>query len=156
MGACYRQSVAIECHGRFLPALPTKKQTIGAKTCAKNVKTDLVIVGEPTDLTVVYTHKGTAWTEWEARESRPTPLCRKPASTPFELLTKRICRFEARISPALCGSREFVAWPAHDQPGNHTCRNEDQCGTRPLRRGSRYPNGSGPGENGHCSPRFSM
>jgi acetylornithine deacetylase/succinyl-diaminopimelate desuccinylase-like protein len=38
---------------------------IGAKICAERRMADFVLVGEPTDLDVVYTHKGTAWIEIE-------------------------------------------------------------------------------------------
>jgi acetylornithine deacetylase/succinyl-diaminopimelate desuccinylase-like protein len=38
---------------------------LGAKACATRKFADFVIVGEPTDLDVVYTHKGTAWLEIE-------------------------------------------------------------------------------------------
>jgi succinyl-diaminopimelate desuccinylase len=38
---------------------------LGAKSCAARKFADFVIVGEPTGLDVVYTHKGTAWLEIE-------------------------------------------------------------------------------------------
>jgi acetylornithine deacetylase/succinyl-diaminopimelate desuccinylase-like protein len=38
---------------------------LGAKICAERHMADFVIVGEPTNLDVVYTHKGTAWIEIE-------------------------------------------------------------------------------------------
>jgi succinyl-diaminopimelate desuccinylase len=38
---------------------------LGAKACAARKFADFVIVGEPTELDVVYTHKGTAWLEIE-------------------------------------------------------------------------------------------
>jgi acetylornithine deacetylase/succinyl-diaminopimelate desuccinylase-like protein len=38
---------------------------LGAKACAARKFADFVIVGEPTGLDVVYTHKGTAWLEIE-------------------------------------------------------------------------------------------
>jgi acetylornithine deacetylase/succinyl-diaminopimelate desuccinylase-like protein len=40
---------------------------LGAKACAKHRFADFVIVGEPTDLDVVYTHKGTCWLMLEAQ-----------------------------------------------------------------------------------------
>jgi acetylornithine deacetylase/succinyl-diaminopimelate desuccinylase-like protein len=40
---------------------------LGAKACAARRFADFVIVGEPTDLNVVYTHKGTAWLRLTAR-----------------------------------------------------------------------------------------
>jgi acetylornithine deacetylase/succinyl-diaminopimelate desuccinylase-like protein len=38
---------------------------LGAKLCAERHLADFAIVGEPTNLDVVYTHKGTAWIEIE-------------------------------------------------------------------------------------------
>jgi acetylornithine deacetylase/succinyl-diaminopimelate desuccinylase-like protein len=38
---------------------------LGAKICAERHMADFVVVGEPTNLDVVYTHKGTAWIEIE-------------------------------------------------------------------------------------------
>jgi acetylornithine deacetylase/succinyl-diaminopimelate desuccinylase-like protein len=38
---------------------------LGAKACAARKFADFVVVGEPTNLDVVYTHKGTAWLEIE-------------------------------------------------------------------------------------------
>jgi acetylornithine deacetylase/succinyl-diaminopimelate desuccinylase-like protein len=38
---------------------------IGAKACAARKFADFIVVGEPTSLDVVYTHKGTAWLEIE-------------------------------------------------------------------------------------------
>jgi succinyl-diaminopimelate desuccinylase len=40
-------------------------EQLGAKACAIRKMADFVIVGEPTNLDVVYTHKGTAWIEIE-------------------------------------------------------------------------------------------
>ncbi len=78
---------------------------IGAKTCAKNVKTDLVIVGEPTDLTVVYTHKGTAWTEWEARGKSAHASMPEAGLNAIELLTKGYADLK-RAFPQLCAAPE--------------------------------------------------
>jgi acetylornithine deacetylase/succinyl-diaminopimelate desuccinylase-like protein len=78
---------------------------VGSKICAKSVKADLVIVGEPTDLTVVYTHKGTAWTEWEAcgksaHASRP-----EAGTNAIELLMKAYADLK-RAFPQLCAAPE--------------------------------------------------
>jgi acetylornithine deacetylase/succinyl-diaminopimelate desuccinylase-like protein len=40
-------------------------EQLGAKACAVRKMADFVIVGEPTKLDLVYTHKGTAWIEIE-------------------------------------------------------------------------------------------
>jgi acetylornithine deacetylase/succinyl-diaminopimelate desuccinylase-like protein len=42
-------------------------EQLGAKACAVRRMADFAIVGEPTNLDVVYTHKGTAWIEIETR-----------------------------------------------------------------------------------------
>jgi acetylornithine deacetylase/succinyl-diaminopimelate desuccinylase-like protein len=42
-------------------------EQLGAQACAARKMADFVIVGEPTNLDVVYTHKGTAWIEIETR-----------------------------------------------------------------------------------------
>jgi acetylornithine deacetylase/succinyl-diaminopimelate desuccinylase-like protein len=42
-------------------------EQLGAKACAVRKMADFAIVGEPTSLDVVYTHKGTAWIEIETR-----------------------------------------------------------------------------------------
>jgi acetylornithine deacetylase/succinyl-diaminopimelate desuccinylase-like protein len=42
-------------------------EQLGAKACAVRKMAEFAIVGEPTNLDVVYTHKGTAWIEIETR-----------------------------------------------------------------------------------------
>jgi acetylornithine deacetylase/succinyl-diaminopimelate desuccinylase-like protein len=42
-------------------------EQFGAQACAARKMADFAIVGEPTNLDVVYTHKGTAWLEIETR-----------------------------------------------------------------------------------------
>ncbi|MBV8416599.1 MAG: M20 family metallopeptidase [Verrucomicrobia bacterium] len=42
-------------------------EQLGAKVCAARKMADFVVVGEPTNLDVVYTHKGEAWIEIETR-----------------------------------------------------------------------------------------
>ena len=42
-------------------------EQLGAQACAVRNMADFAIVGEPTNLDVVYTHKGTAWIEIETR-----------------------------------------------------------------------------------------
>jgi acetylornithine deacetylase/succinyl-diaminopimelate desuccinylase-like protein len=42
-------------------------EQLGAKACAARKMAEFVIVGEPTNLDVVYTHKGTAWIEIETQ-----------------------------------------------------------------------------------------
>src|ERR1700726_2424729 len=42
-------------------------EQLGARACAARKMADFAIVGEPTNLDVVYTHKGTAWIEIETR-----------------------------------------------------------------------------------------
>ena len=42
-------------------------EQLGARACAVRNMADFAIVGEPTSLDVVYTHKGTAWIEIETR-----------------------------------------------------------------------------------------
>jgi acetylornithine deacetylase/succinyl-diaminopimelate desuccinylase-like protein len=42
-------------------------EQLGAQACAARHMADFAIVGEPTNLDVVYTHKGTAWIEIETR-----------------------------------------------------------------------------------------
>src|ERR1700736_3231751 len=42
-------------------------EQFGAKACAVRQMADFAIVGEPTSLNVVYTHKGTAWIEIETQ-----------------------------------------------------------------------------------------
>ena len=78
---------------------------IGAKTCAKDVKTDIVIVGEPTDLTVVYTHKGTAWTELEARGKSAHASNPTAGSNAIDLLTTAYLDLKHAF-PQLCAAPE--------------------------------------------------
>jgi acetylornithine deacetylase/succinyl-diaminopimelate desuccinylase-like protein len=78
---------------------------IGAKICAKNVKADFVIVAEPTDLTVVYTHKGTAWTEWEACGKSAHAALPESGANAIELLMKAYTDLK-RAFPSLCAAPE--------------------------------------------------
>jgi acetylornithine deacetylase/succinyl-diaminopimelate desuccinylase-like protein len=78
---------------------------VGAKMCAKNVKADLVIVCEPTDLTVVYTHKGTAWTEWEACGKSAHAAMPEAGTNAIELLMNAYTDLK-RAFPQLCAAPE--------------------------------------------------
>jgi acetylornithine deacetylase/succinyl-diaminopimelate desuccinylase family protein len=78
---------------------------IGAKICAKSVEADLVIVAEPTDLTIVYTHKGTAWTEWEACGRSAHAAMPETGTNAIELLMKAYTDLK-RAFPQLCAAPE--------------------------------------------------
>jgi acetylornithine deacetylase/succinyl-diaminopimelate desuccinylase-like protein len=78
---------------------------IGARVCAKNTKADLVIVGEPTDLTVVYSNKGTAWMELAARGKSVHASTPAEGINAIELLTKAYADLKAAF-PLLCAAPE--------------------------------------------------
>jgi acetylornithine deacetylase/succinyl-diaminopimelate desuccinylase-like protein len=78
---------------------------IGAKVCAKKVKADLVIVAEPTDLAIVYTHKGTAWTELEARGKSAHASMPEVGANAIDLLTRAYGDLK-RAFPQLCAAPE--------------------------------------------------
>jgi acetylornithine deacetylase/succinyl-diaminopimelate desuccinylase-like protein len=49
----------------FAGLVDEESTQLGAKVCAERHLADFAVVGEPTQLDVVYTHKGTAWIEIE-------------------------------------------------------------------------------------------
>ncbi len=51
----------------FAGLVDEEYEQLGVKACAVRNMADFAIVGEPTNLDVVYTHKGTAWIEIETR-----------------------------------------------------------------------------------------
>jgi acetylornithine deacetylase/succinyl-diaminopimelate desuccinylase-like protein len=78
---------------------------IGARMCAKTVKADLVIVGEPTGLEVVYSNKGTAWMELDARGKSAHASIPAAGVNAIELLTKAYADLKAAF-PLLCAAPE--------------------------------------------------
>jgi len=78
---------------------------MGAKVCAKKVKADLVIVAEPTDLAIVYAHKGTTWIELEARGKAAHASMPEVGINAIDLLTKAYADLK-RAFPQLCAAPE--------------------------------------------------
>lgn len=61
---------------------------LGAQACARHQVADFVIVGEPTDLNVVYTHKGTCWLKLEAQGRAAHASAPELGENAIELLAK--------------------------------------------------------------------
>jgi acetylornithine deacetylase/succinyl-diaminopimelate desuccinylase-like protein len=78
---------------------------VGARICAKNMQADLVIVGEPTNLEVVYANKGTTWIELEARGKSAHAASPHEGVNAIELLTQAYADLKNAF-PLLCPAPE--------------------------------------------------
>lgn len=74
---------------------------LGSKLCAKRREADFVVVGEPTDLNVVYTHKGTAWMQLDARGKAVHAASPDAGINAIELLTEAFSALKSEF-PNLC------------------------------------------------------
>jgi acetylornithine deacetylase/succinyl-diaminopimelate desuccinylase-like protein len=74
---------------------------LGSQVCAQRHKVDFVVAGEPTDLDVVYTHKGTAWMKLRAKGK--SAHASKPGAgvNAIELLATAFATLKAEF-PNLC------------------------------------------------------
>jgi acetylornithine deacetylase/succinyl-diaminopimelate desuccinylase-like protein len=86
---------------------------LGSKACAKRREADFVVVGEPTDLDVVYTHKGTAWMQMDARGKAVHAANPDAGINAIELLTEAVAALKSEF-PKLCPA------PANDALGKAT------------------------------------
>jgi acetylornithine deacetylase/succinyl-diaminopimelate desuccinylase-like protein len=78
---------------------------VGARICAKNMEADLVIVGEPTDLEVVYANKGITWIELEARGKAAHGANPDDGVNAIELLAQAYADLK-KAFPLLCPAPE--------------------------------------------------
>jgi succinyl-diaminopimelate desuccinylase len=78
---------------------------VGAQICSKNMRADLVIVGEPTNLEVVYANKGTAWVELEARGKSAHAADPDAGINAIEVLTQAYGDLK-KAFPLLCPAPE--------------------------------------------------
>jgi acetylornithine deacetylase/succinyl-diaminopimelate desuccinylase-like protein len=74
---------------------------LGSKVCARRRDADFVVVGEPTDLNVVYTHKGTAWIQLEAKGKAVHAAAPEAGINAIELLTEAFSALKSEF-PNLC------------------------------------------------------
>ena len=74
---------------------------LGSKVSARRREADFVVVGEPTDLNVVYTHKGTAWIQLEAKGKAVHAAAPEAGINAIELLTEAFAALKSEF-PKLC------------------------------------------------------
>jgi acetylornithine deacetylase/succinyl-diaminopimelate desuccinylase-like protein len=74
---------------------------LGSKVCARRREADFVVVGEPTDLDAVYTHKGTAWMQLDARGKAVHAANPDAGLNAIELLTEAFAALKSGF-PNLC------------------------------------------------------
>ena len=86
---------------------------LGSQVCARRREADFVVVGEPTDLNVVYTHKGTAWIQLDARGKAVHAAAPDAGINAIELLAQAFAALKAEF-PNLCPA------PANEALGNPT------------------------------------
>ena len=86
---------------------------LGSRICARRHEADFVVVGEPTDLNVVYTHKGTAWMQLDARGKAAHAAAPDTGINAIELLTEAFAALKKEF-PSLCPA------PANDILGKST------------------------------------
>jgi acetylornithine deacetylase/succinyl-diaminopimelate desuccinylase-like protein len=86
---------------------------LGSKVCARRREADFVVVGEPTDLNVVYTHKGTAWMQLQARGKAAHAAAPDSGINAIELLTEAFAALKVEF-PNLCPA------PANETLGKPT------------------------------------
>ena len=86
---------------------------LGSKVCARRHEADFVVVGEPTDLNVVYTHKGTAWMRLQANGKSAHASKPEAGINAIELLTEAFAALKSKF-PTLCAA------PPNQALGNPT------------------------------------
>src|SRR5260221_12514900 len=86
---------------------------LGSQVCARRREADFVVVGEPTDLNVVYTHKGTAWIQLDAKGKAVHAAAPDAGINAIELLAQAFAALKAEF-PNLCPA------PANEAPAKPT------------------------------------
>ena len=86
---------------------------LGSKICAQHCEADFVVVGEPTNLNVVYTHKGTAWMQLDARGKAVHAANPDAGINAIELLTEAVAALKSEF-PTFCPA------PANEALGQPT------------------------------------
>ena len=74
---------------------------LGAKACAKRKMADFVVVAEPTNLDVVFTHKGTAWIRMETMGKSAHASLPELGVNAIERMSEVFARLKAHF-PQLC------------------------------------------------------
>lgn len=74
---------------------------LGAKACAKRKMADFVVVAEPTNLDVVFTHKGTAWIRMETMGKSAHASVPELGVNAIERMAKVFAKLKANF-PQLC------------------------------------------------------
>ena len=74
---------------------------LGAKACAKRGMADFVLVAEPTDLDVVFTHKGTAWIRLETTGKSAHASVPERGVNAIERMAEVFAKLKAHF-PQLC------------------------------------------------------
>jgi acetylornithine deacetylase/succinyl-diaminopimelate desuccinylase-like protein len=74
---------------------------LGAKACAKRRMADFVVVAEPTELDVVFTHKGTAWIRMETTGKSAHASLPERGINAIERLNEAFVKLKANF-PQLC------------------------------------------------------
>lgn len=97
----------------FVGLADEEADQLGSKVCARRCEADFVVVGEPTDLDVVYTHKGTAWMQLHARGKAAHAAAPDSGINAIELLTEAFAALKAEF-PNLCPA------PANETLGKPT------------------------------------
>ena len=101
-------------------------EQLGAKACAVRKMADFAIVGEPTNLDVVYTHKGTAWIEIETRGKSVHASLPETGVNAIDRMTDTLKILHERfpeICPVAAGS---CSWQTDAQYRTDSRRGEDQ------------------------------
>jgi acetylornithine deacetylase/succinyl-diaminopimelate desuccinylase-like protein len=86
---------------------------LGSQVCARRREADFVVVGEPTDLNVVYTHKGTAWMQLDAKGKAVHAAAPDAGINAIELLAQAFTALKTEF-PNLCPA------PANEALGKPT------------------------------------
>ncbi|MBV8813350.1 MAG: M20 family metallopeptidase [Verrucomicrobia bacterium] len=85
----------------FVGLVDEEADQLGSKVCAERHKVDFVLAGEPTNLDVVYTHKGTAWLKLHAKGKSAHASDPSAGVNAIELLTEAFASLKTEF-PSLC------------------------------------------------------
>jgi acetylornithine deacetylase/succinyl-diaminopimelate desuccinylase-like protein len=85
----------------FVGLADEEADQLGSKVSAQRHQADFVVVAEPTDLNVVYTHKGTAWMQLNARGKAAHAADPDAGINAIELLTEAFAALKTEF-PHLC------------------------------------------------------
>ena len=119
----------------------------GVKALSAKERFDFAIVGEPTGLQTVNTHKGSVWLTLRARGRAAHASRPEIGENAIEKMLEALGVLRSEVLAAFASQRDEILGPADLQHRDHSGRHQDQYRARPLRGPSRYQDPSRSGSD---------